>query len=90
MDILFNAKEIIEYYSTHGVRSTLKKFNISYTTLKKICNEYNFIKSKDQIKKSYTTTRIEKYGSIENFLESRRLHSTINNYNKRRNNYGNK
>lgn len=79
---LLNAKEVIRYYSTHGVRSTLKKFGISYGELKRICKAYDFEKSPEQIRKSYETTRIEKYGSMEAFLESRRFHSEINRYNR--------
>ena len=64
--------EIIIYYSTHNVKSTLKKFNITYSELKQLCKENNFVKSSEQIKETYRTTRIEKYGSIQGYRKAKR------------------
>ena len=57
--------EVIEYYSNHNVKSTLKKFDISYRELKEICSAAGFVKSSEQIKETYKTTRLEKYGSLD-------------------------
>ena len=64
--------EIIKYYSNHNVRATLKKFEITYNELKEICARANFVKSKEQIRETYKTTRIEKYGSLKAFRAARR------------------
>ena len=64
--------EILEYYSTHNVKSTLKKFNITYNELRQICNENNFIKTSEQIKETYKTTRLEKYGSIQKYRDAKK------------------
>ena len=66
------ACEIVEYYSNHNVKSTLKKFNITYAELKEICLKENFIKSREQIRNTYKTTRIDKYGSIEGYRIAKR------------------
>lgn len=60
---------VVEFYKTHGVRATLKEFNISYRVLKKICAEEGFVKSKEQIKETYKTTKIDKYGSLDKAYE---------------------
>ena len=64
--------DIISYYSNHNVKSTLKKFNITYAELKEICAEADFVKSSAQIKETYKTTRIEKYGSIQGYRKAKR------------------
>lgn len=70
-NILLDYNEVINYYSSHNVRSTLKKFGITYNELKEICEDSKFIKSPDQIKETYRTTRIEKYGSLEGYREAK-------------------
>lgn len=88
-----NCKEILTYYSTHNVKSTLNKFDITYAELKEICKVEHFVKTSEQIKETYRTTRIEKYGSIEGYRKAKKeaLHRTngklglidwANNYNK--------
>ena len=59
--------QVVKYYANHNVKSTLKKFNITYAELKELCLRENFVKSKEQIRDTYKTTRIEKYGSIEGY-----------------------
>jgi len=87
-----NEEEILAYYSNHNVRSTLKKFEITYKELKEICSKYNFTKTSDQIKETYKTTRIEKYGSIKgyriakkNALERNSFRNWINKLNEKEN-----
>lgn len=63
--------KVIDYYKNHSVKATLKEFGISYRRLKEICSEYDFIKSKEQIRETYRTTRVEKYGSIEAYREAK-------------------
>jgi len=75
-------KEIIAYYSNHNVRSTQREFGITYTELKKICEEENFKKSSEQIKETYRTTHIEKYGSIENYRLAKRNALERNSFNR--------
>ena len=60
-----DSSKIIDYYKTHNVRDTQKKFGITYKELLKICSEGNFIKSKEQIRETYKTTKAEKYGSLD-------------------------
>ena len=67
-----NEEEILAYYSNHNVRSTLKKFDITYGELKKICSNHNFVKTSDQIKETYYNTRVEKYGSIKGYRLAKR------------------
>jgi len=62
-----NEKEILAYYSNHNVKSTLKKFDITYGELRDICLKHNFSKTSEQLKETYRTTRIEKYGSIKGY-----------------------
>lgn len=62
---------IIEFYSTHNVKDTLKEFNITYAELKDICIRANFVKSPEQIKETYRNTRIRKYGSIEGYRKAK-------------------
>lgn len=64
--------QVVQYYSDHNVKSTLKKFNITYAELKEICLQENFVKSKEQIRNTYKTTRIDKYGSIEGYRIAKR------------------
>ena len=73
-------EEILDYYSNHNVKSTTKKFNITYTELKTICKVHNFVKTPEQIKDTYKTTREEKYGSLEGYRKSKKeaLKNTIN------------
>lgn len=66
------ASQVVQYYSDHNVKSTLKKFNITYAELKEICLRENFVKSKEQIRNTYRTTRIDKYGSIEGYRIAKR------------------
>lgn len=86
-------REILDYYSNHNVKSTLRKFNITYSELKGVCERNNFIKTSDQIKETYRTTRIEKYGSIEgyrlakrNALERNSFNTWLSKLNERENN----
>ena len=64
--------DIISYYSNHNVKSTLNKFGITYNELKNICSDAGFVKSSEQIKETYKTTRIEKYGSIQGYRKAKR------------------
>ena len=66
------ASQVVQYYSDHNVKSTLKKFNITYAELKEICLRENFVKSREQIRNTYRTTRIDKYGSIEGYRIAKR------------------
>ena len=75
-------KEVIAYYSNHNVKSTLRKYNITYNELKEICEAENFTKSSEQIKETYKTTRIEKYGSIENYRIAKRNALERNSFNR--------
>ena len=71
MNILLNDNDVINYYTNHNVKSTLKEFDITYAELKRICSRNNFYKTSEQIKETYKTTRIEKYGSIEGYREAK-------------------
>jgi IS1 family transposase len=75
-------RKILDYYSNHNVKSTLKEFNITYSELKDICERNNFVKSSDQIKETYKTTRIEKYGSIELYRLAKRQALERNSFNR--------
>ena len=66
------AEEILTYYSTHNVKSTLNKFDITYAELKELCKAAHFVKTSEQIKETYRTTRIEKYGSIEGYRKAKK------------------
>ena len=76
-----NEKEILTYYSTHNVKSTLKKFKITYAELRSICNKNNFTKTSEQLKETYRNTRIEKYGSIEMYREAKKASLERNSFN---------
>mgnify|MGYP007115376944 CR=1 FL=1 len=65
-------KEILDYYATHNVHATQKKFGITYWELRALCDKVGFKKTSEQLKETYRNTRIEKYGSIENFRVVRR------------------
>lgn len=72
MNILLNDKDIIDFYSTHNVKTTLKKFNIKYSYLKDLCTRLGFTKTSEQLKETYKNTREAKYGSIEGYREAKR------------------
>lgn len=75
-------REVLEFYSNHNVKSTLKKFDITYRELKEICAKEGFVKSQEQIRETYYTTRIEKYGSIKAFRAARRNNIEKNSFNR--------
>lgn len=88
-NILLNDKDVIEFYSNHNVKTTLKKFNITYSELKEVCKRNDFAKTSEQIKETYRTTRIEKYGSIEMYRLAKRQALERNSFNRWINNLNN-
>lgn len=64
-------EELESYYKTHRIMDTAKYFHTSYPYIRKLIDFYGIVKTKEDIEKERLETRLNKYGSLENYKEVR-------------------